>query len=79
MVYCLLKEKTGNYAIYATGKRVDDMTGEIVFYKDEQEPELLKQADRFPVHVKDITRLYVKYKAEFSKGEFREKLAIEIG
>ena len=79
MVYCLLKESTGNCAIYTIGKRVDDMTGEIVFYKGEQEPELRKQADRFPVHVKDIVRLFAKYKADFSKGEFREKLAIEIG
>lgn len=79
MVYCILKETSEHCAVYAIGKRVDDITGEIVFYKDEQEPELRKQADCFPVHVKDIARLYAKYKAEFSKGEFREKLAIEIG
>lgn len=79
MVYCLLKEKTGNYAIYAIGKRVDDITGEIVFYKGNREPELRVQAERFPVRLKDIVRLYAKYRAEFARGEFREKLAIEIG
>lgn len=79
MVYCKVKEQAEGYAVYSIGKRIDDMTGEIVFFKDEREPELREQAEHHPIRLKDIIRLYAKYRAEFANGEFREKLAIEIG
>lgn len=79
MVYCKAKEQNDDYAVYSIGKRIDDMTGEIVFFKDDRDPELREQAERFPVRLKDIIRLHAKYSAEFKSGKFREKLAIEIG
>jgi len=55
------------------------MTGEVVFYKDLREPKLLKQAEQYEVWNKFIVRLYLKYKDDFSIGNFKEKIALEIG
>lgn len=79
MVYCKLKNKSEESAIYNIGTSVDDMTGEIVFYKDLREPEIIKQPEVERLRIPHIARIYGKYRDEFSKGNFKEKLAYEIG
>ena len=78
-VYCRLVRKTDDYALYSIGTVVTDMTGEIIFYKDLRDPELIKQAEVYPVRIKHIASIYIKYKESFSQGVFKEKLAHEIG
>ena len=79
MVYCQMKENKGDSAIYMIGTTVEDMTGEVVFYKGQREPELLKQANEDPVRPRHLARIYGKYIRDFAKGNFKEKLAYEIG
>lgn len=79
MVYCKLKEKKDTFAVYNIGTTVEDMTGEIAFYKDAREPEVLKQAEEYPVRTMHIARIYSKYMQDFANGIFKEKLAYEIG
>lgn len=78
-VYCNLKERNNEFAIYKIGTRVSDISGEVTFYKDLREPKLNKQAVKYLVRPIQITRLYGKYKDDFAKGIFKDKLAIEIG
>lgn len=77
MVYCKLRKKDADHAEYDIGVRVSDMTGVVVFYKDLREPELNKQAKKYPVQTMHIARLYQKYSEEFKNGEFKEKLSYE--
>ena len=79
MVYCKLKEKKTDSAIYNIGTDVNDMSGEVVFFKDLREPELLKQAKENPVRVVHLARIYGKYRNAFASGKFKEKLSYEIG
>lgn len=79
MVYCKIKEKTADHAVYSIGIRTDDMTGEITFFKDQRPPVLNRQADKYPVGVRHIGKVYGKYTDEFAQGVFKEKLAYEIG
>lgn len=79
MIYCKIKERKDSYAVYYVGRVVSDMTGEVIFYEDDRKPELLKQAEKYEVWNNLIMRLYGKYKGDFSKGIFKEKIAIEIG
>ena len=78
MVYCNLKEKRKDSAVYNIGTTVGDLSGEVVFYADMREPELLQQAKNEPVRTKHIAKIYGKYYGEFAKGVFKEKLAYEI-
>lgn len=79
MVYCKIKERKADMAVYNIGTRIDDMSGEVIFYKDGKEPALKKQAEKHPVRNAQIARLYIKYMDDFSSGSFADKLAIEIG
>lgn len=79
MVYCKRLEKTETYAVYSIGTAVEDMTGRVRFYGDLREPELLKQAQGEPVGIRHLAGIYGKYREEFAAGNFREKLAYEIG
>ena len=49
MIYCRLKEKHKDSAVYYAGSFVDDMTGEIIFFKGENVPVLSKQAEKYPI------------------------------
>lgn len=79
MVYCKIKERKNDSAVYNIGTRVDDLSGEITFYKGFKEPLLNKQAEKHPVHNVHIARLLNKYMEDFEEGKFADKLAIEIG
>lgn len=79
MVYCKRLEKTREYAVYSIGTAVEDMTGRVRFYRDLREPELLEQAQGEPVGIRHLAGIYIKYREEFAAGNFREKLAYEIG
>ena len=54
------------------------MSGEVVFFKDLREPELLKQSKENPVRVVHLARIYGKYRNDFASGKFKEKLSYEI-
>ena len=79
MVYCKIKERKDDFAVYNIGTRVDDMTGEITFYKGHQEPLLGKQAEKAPIRDIHIVKILRKYMRDFEKGIFNDKLAFEIG
>lgn len=79
MVYCKLKEKRKDSAVYDIGASVEDMTGQVVFYRDLREPEIIKQPEKESIRMQAIARVYGKYRAAFASGEFKEKLSYEIG
>ena len=79
MVYCNLIETRNDSAVYNIGASVKDMTGEVVFYKGLREPEIIKQPEKEPIRMLSLARIYGKYRDEFAKGNFKEKLAYEIG
>lgn len=79
MVYCKIKERNDYSAVYSIGSRIDDMSGEITFFKGDKEPILNKQAEKYPVHNVQIARLLMKYMDDFDSGKFADKLSVEIG
>lgn len=79
MVYCKIKERNADSAVYLIGARTDDMTGEITFFKGNRLPKLNKQAEKYPVREMHISRLYGKHMSDFEKGIFKDKIAYEIG
>lgn len=78
MVYCNLKEQKDNYAIYYTGSKVSDISGEVKFYKEFKNPQIIKQPDSGILYQSMVNRLAVKYKIQFSNGEFPDKISYEI-
>ena len=79
MIYCKLEEKQIDSAIYHIGTTVGNLSGKIMFFADERKLLLLEQADNDAIRILHIVRLYNKYRPEFEKGIFPDKLAIEIG
>lgn len=77
MVYCRLKETNEHSAIYSVGSLVADMTGEVEFFDDGRPPILLKQAEKEEIIPLFLNKLYAKYKVDFLKGEFKQKIAYE--
>ena len=79
LVYCKIKERKENFAVYSIGTSIDDITGEVVFYKGYQEPMLVKQAEKFEIKDIHIAKILQKHMCEFKKGIFKDKLSFEIG
>lgn len=77
MIYCNLKNKTENSAVYSFGTTIEDITGEVEFYTDFTEPSILKQPSTGDVTVNMLNRLVIKYKSKFALGVFPDKLAYE--
>lgn len=81
MIFCKLKEKQEDRAIYQVGVRISDMTGEAIFFKGgEKYPVLIKQAEEYPVFEHRLLQIYFKYYySNFRNDVFPEKMAYEIG
>ncbi len=79
MIFCKLKEKQEDRAIYHVGSLISDMSGEVIFFKGEKAPVLSKQAEKYPVLESRIMQVYTKYHHELKNGVFPEKMAYEIG
>ena len=79
MVYCKIKVRNADSAVYSIGTQIDDMTGEITFFQDNRPPKLNKQAQKYPIREMHIIRLYGKHMSDFKKGVFKDKIAYEIG
>lgn len=77
MVYCNLKQKSDNSAIYSFGMSTDDITGEVVFYTEFTQPSILKQPKKEKANNIIMNKLVVKYKEQFSKGIFPNKISYE--
>lgn len=77
MIYCRLKEKKENSAVYYAGANTTDMTGEIEFFNDGSAPILNKQAEEEEILPVFIGKIFAKYKDEFANGEFKKKIAFE--
>ena len=77
MVYCNLKKKNSDSAIYSFGMSTDDITGEVIIYKASIQPSILKQPTKGTATHITINRLVVKYKEQFSKGIFPSKISYE--
>lgn len=78
MVYCNLKELKDNSAIYYAGSDVNDISGEVEFFKNFKNPHIIKQPDTGKLHQSLVCNVAVKYKNKFSNGEFPEKVCYEI-
>lgn len=76
MIYCNLLRNNGDSAVYQFGGTVDDMTGEIVFYRD-KEPEVIREPSARKVAGLWIQKLCVKYAEDIRNGVFKEKMAYE--
>lgn len=79
LVYCEIKEKFDTYALYKVGSTIDDMSGEVIFYKESMIPNIIKQPNTNAVTETSVSRVRMKYKNSFDKGEFPEKMSVEIG
>lgn len=79
MIFCKLKEKQEDRAIYHVGSLISDMSGEVIFFKGEKAPVLSKQAEKYPILENRIMQVYTKYRNELKNGVFPERMAYEIG
>lgn len=57
MIYCKIKERYDDHAVYSVGATLADMTGQLTFFRDERLPVLDKQTDKVPVLDACIARL----------------------
>lgn len=77
MVYCNLKQKNKESAVYTFGVAPNDVTGEAEFHSDMRKPTILKQPETGNVPGWILTRLLVKYKDKIENGIFPDKLCYE--
>ncbi len=78
MVYCKLIEITKDFAKYAIGGFVNDLTGEIIISRSTDEYEIVKNPENSKVYRIHIEKLLRSHHEEFMNGVFKEKLAYEI-
>lgn len=78
MVYCKLIEVTKEFAKYAIGGFVNDLTGELVISRLTDEYEVTKKPENSKVYRIHIEKMLRKHHKEFVSGEFKERLAYEI-
>lgn len=79
MIYCDLIEKRENSAIYAFGKSVFNITGEVEYFCKIQPPRVIRKPKGEVVPMSYHGGIICKYKAQFAKGEFPAKVSHEIG
>ena len=77
MVYCDYEKKTNSTVIYSYGGDTKDVTGLIEFKTDGSGYRVIKEPEKSTVYARSLIRLLGKYKSDFSKGEFREKISYE--
>jgi len=77
MVYCTLKKKSSDSAVYYIGCSLEDINGEVEFFAKSINPRILQQPKENNVSSSMLTKLAVKYKDKFLKGEFPDKISYE--
>ncbi|MBQ7118491.1 MAG: hypothetical protein IJN88_09800 [Clostridia bacterium] len=77
MIYCNLKQKDKNSAVYFFGTEIEDITGEVEFYTDFSQPKILKQPLKNEVKANIFNKILIKYKKDFVKGIFNQKISYE--
>ena len=77
MVYCKYNGNGNGIVTYMFGGETDDITGIVNFRVDGREFEVVKDPDKSEVSMRSLIRLYGKYKSDFSKGNFKDKLSYE--
>lgn len=77
MIYCKIKEKKDNSAIYLFGNDIEDITGEAEFFSTFTEPKIIKQPKTGSVPAGLLAKVVIKYKAKLTEGNFPEKMAFE--
>lgn len=77
MVYCTKKENGNDFAVYYFGSRVGDLSGEVKFFSDKREPVVIKQPETGKVHSILLLKILCKYRNDFEKNNFPEKISYE--
>lgn len=77
MVYCNLKEKKDNSAIYFFGATTEDVNGEVIFYTEPIQPQIIKQPSKQSVSIISLNKIVAKYKNQFIEGIFPNKISYE--
>lgn len=77
MIYCNLKQKKNTSAIYYFGTSLNDMSGEVEFFSENKNPSIIKHPKTKLVASSLITKLFAKYKTDFSKGVYPQKISYE--
>lgn len=77
MVYCNLKQKNDSSAVYLFGTSLNDITGEVEFSTALTTPQISKHPKTAETSATMLTKIAIKYKEKFSRGEFPEKLCYE--
>lgn len=62
---------------YYFGAYDEDITGEVIFGTSDNSFEILKQPEKYIVFKRSVIKLFLKYKKEFAKGIFREKICFQ--
>lgn len=79
MIYCKLRKKQKDSALYDIGATVNDITGQALFYSDGKNPQVIKQPEKYAVRDAALVRVAVKYKKKLADEKFPEKMSVEIG
>ena len=77
MIYCNIKKKNDNSAIYLFGTSTNDITGEAEFFSTFTEPKIFKQPETRDVPLSQLSRIVVKYRSELTHGKFPERMSYE--
>lgn len=77
MVYGNYIYHTENIVVYSYGGHPSDLSGEIVFNIDGRGFEIVKEPEVEVVYLRSIRYLYSKYKADFLRREFKQKISFE--
>lgn len=78
MVYCRLKSKNDNVAIYGIGGFYDDVSGILRLDRKAKQYEIIKQPKTQKVYEQFVDRMLRRYQEQFEKGVIPEKMSYEI-
>lgn len=77
MVYCNYINNNNEVVRYAYGGEPTDITGIIEFNVDLEYFTIIKEPNESEVSLRSINRLIGKYRKDFSKRDYKEKIAYE--
>ena len=79
MVFCYLLSVKDNIALYALGGIPDDLTGRLMIDSGNGSFLILKAPENSTVYDTHIRSMLSKYRTSIEKGDFKQKMAYQIG
>ncbi len=79
MVFCNLLSVNGNTALYAIGGNPNDLTGQLIINSEDGSYIILRAPENSKVYDTHIRSMIGKYRKSIDNGDFKEKMAYQIG